>query len=559
MIMSESHDSDATSAPRSNRCLHGGEEEAEERYSNKDRSKCSVCELSVNECYKRAQAFNCDWMAFLVLHPCANPECSGCYCVGCAMVATLHQSRAKRVPICRFCHRQLFFPSLPHRAQVHDENYMLKVIHNTPVESRSSDPSANEVLLRMNVERFKQIHDGSFNFELFQIWMMTLYYQFTKTPLDWGKLDRVALTLVWQASFGLQGPVLRSDLADPRLQFDAVCSDPALRHSSALEGLLAFEKHPYGHKIVEQLTSIRHRMRQEAGGKQKLWEVNERIARIAASHIVRARQTYVYCVTQSYAAIPSLQVGGVPELPPNQKIQVLLKALQRLQTEINDPAFEYLEHHYRKPRPYPASDFRVSPGLDQPVQPTPCVPNTSKTVPFPQAPPSSAAKIPSVTNTQIHTVPVPTHPQPTPTADDTPRKVFPAHNGMPYESVQSPLKAGTHNNGEGKAYGDGQSAAIAIPTAGSKTLYPINSGYNRAAQYLGHQAFQKSAIQPSSSEIRPTPQTPDASLATSHQTFCPVTPPANHQRNDPSVLDPRLSGSGRAMLAKRVAAVADEE
>ncbi|WVQ70905.1 hypothetical protein IAR50_000430 [Cryptococcus sp. DSM 104548] len=559
--MSASHDSDATSASdASDISPHDAEGEAEERYSNKDRSKCSVCEHSVNECYKRAQAYNCDWMAFLVLHPCANPECTGCYCVGCAMVATLHQSRAKRVPVCRFCQRQLFFPSLPHRAQVHDETYMLKVIHNTPVESRSSDPSANEVLLRMNVERYKQTHQGPFSFDLFQMWMMTLHYHFTKTPLDWSKLDRVALTLVWQASFGLKGPVLRSDLADPRLQFDAVWADTALRHAAVLEGMLALENHPHGRKIVERLTHIRRGMRQEGGGKQKLWEINERLARVAAAHIVKARQTHVYCVTQSYAPIPSPQVSSVPDLPPNQKVEVLLDALQRLQPAFNDPAFEYLQRHYHKPRPWPASDFRISAGLDQPFQPRLCFSDKSKGVPFPKALGSSVAKISVAANTAKESAPVPAS---TPTAHGVLQKGLPTHDGV-LSGPQSPLgpRTAARYDGDERMQGvphNGQSAAIVIPTTDTKTMYPIHSGYRRAAQYLGHQVTPRPPSQPSFSETCPPSDTPDTSLVASHQAILPATPPTNVQRNDLSIQDPRLSGSGRAMLAKRIVAAEGEK
>lgn len=45
-------------------------------YLQLDRSKCAVCQTPVNHCLKKARAFGRDWITFIVLHGCINPECS---------------------------------------------------------------------------------------------------------------------------------------------------------------------------------------------------------------------------------------------------------------------------------------------------------------------------------------------------------------------------------------------------------------------------------------------------------------------------------------------------
>ncbi|OWZ51061.1 hypothetical protein C368_06220 [Cryptococcus neoformans 125.91] len=402
------------------------------RHSYKDRSKCSVCQTPVNQCLKKARVFGRDWTTFIVLHGCINPECSANYCTACAMVCTLHETRSKRVPLCRICVKPLYFRSLPKRVQFFDEAFMTTSIINTPIESRQSTREGYLFLISLVVERYRTLRPGpAFNINDFYVWMMDTHYSFTKQPIDWTNVDRVALTLIWISSFAGKPPVLRYSLIDTRLRFEDVWRDPGLRHAATLEGLLALHLHPEGNQIISKLQSVRRLARAKEPQHPHIWTISERIHRIAVFHVTKARQLYVYCHTQTYAPLSATRPRISVNIPPNAGLHELLRILEGLNPIVEDFDWDYMLHYPTRSPIWPHSDFRVAPGLGQPLpQALRLLVSSKDGVPFPKQPPGpslpsqnlgfSTSIAPPVSTSLYPPPPEPTQNQSTPNTYETP-------------------------------------------------------------------------------------------------------------------------------------------
>nr|ODN93144.1 hypothetical protein L203_00413 [Cryptococcus depauperatus CBS 7841] len=351
------------------------------------------------------------------------------------MICTLHETRAKKMPICQVCDRPLFFRSLPKRVQCYDDAYVSCIIRNTPVESRSPNPAGLLVLLRMVIERYRKTIGGSSNFDQdqFNNWMMDLHYGFTKRPLDWSRLDRITLTIVWQCSFGPQGPTLSPHLIDTRLHFDDVWDDPGRRHAAVLEGLLALNLHPDGKKALDRLNNLRRLLRaKDPCDSQRVWNISERLHRIAVTYVTKARQLWIYCRTQTYAEISATRHSSLGSLviPPTATIDDLLRLLEGVQPNLEDFDWEYLHEYPTKSPVWPHSDFRVAAGLGLPVPAKFTTMSTSeKDVAFPKpssSQPNSNLTAPASNVTTTGSInpppPVPTRTQLTPRMLETPQK-----------------------------------------------------------------------------------------------------------------------------------------
>lgn len=475
------------------------------------------------------------------------------------MVCTLHETRSKRMPICRVCRKPLYFRSLPKRVQFYDEAFMTHSIINTPIESRQSTREAYLLLISLVVERYRTLRSGSaFDIDDFYVWMMDTHYAFTKQPVNWASVDRVALTLVWISSFAGKPPVLRHNLIDTRLRFQDVWSDPGLRHAATLEGLLALHLHPEGNQIILKLQTARRIIRAKEPQHPQIWTISERIHRIAVYYVTKARQLYVYCYTQTYAPLSATRPRINVNIPPNAGINELLRILEGLNPMIEDFDWGYMLHHPTASPVWPHSDFRVAPGMGQPVpQAVKLLVDREDSVPFPKQPaqPSSSSQTlgfsgpiaPPITTSLNPPPPEPTKNQSTPNTYETPQLLPFAQNTQALLQVTGanqpalPLSSHPHTS-----YSEG--------VAGDDYMDVDEEGRHSEAQL--RVSSQQPQMSGSAQSLASNPGKTKLLNETPTKAYAPnESPPSLYSHLDasqPRQVHPRLSTDGRALLARRV-------